>query len=234
VMIKVPATSAGIPAIETLIGDGININATLMFSLQHYDAVAGAYIAGLEQLASRGGNLRRVASVASFFVSRLDTIVDRELEAIGTPEAEALLGKAAIANSKTAYARFQETFRGNRWQALEEQGARVQRPLWASTSTKNPRYPDTMYVDALIGPHTVNTVPPDTLAAFRDHGRVAETLVQGWDEAKASLDRLARLGIDLDAVTQRLQVDGVAAFVQSFESLLASIGEKRHEMLGVR
>jgi len=234
VMIKVPATLAGIPAIETLIGEGININATLMFSLQHYDAVAGAYIAGLERLAGQGGNLRRVASVASFFVSRLDTVVDRELEAIGTPEAQDLLGKAAIANSKMAYARFQEIFGGGGWQALEAQGARVQRPLWASTSTKNPRYPDTLYVDALIGPHTVNTVPPDTLAAFRDHGKVSATLLEGWDEARSTLDRLTQLGINLDAITQGLQVDGVRAFAQSFESLLTSVAEKRQRMVGAR
>lgn len=230
VMVKVPATPAGIPAIETLIGEGINVNATLMFSLQHYDAVAGAYIAGMERLAGSGGNPRRVASVASFFVSRLDTVVDRELEDLGTSAAQALMGKAAIANSKMAYARFQEIFGDHRWRTLEAKGARVQRPLWASTSTKNPRYPDTLYVDALIGPHTVNTVPPDTLAAFREHGRVSAALLEGWDEARATLHRLEQLGIDLDAITQRLQVDGVMAFAQSFESLLSSVAEKRQRM----
>jgi transaldolase/glucose-6-phosphate isomerase len=227
VMIKVPATPAGIPAIEALIGEGININVTLMFSLEHYDAVANAYIAGLEKLAAAGGDLSGVASVASFFVSRVDTSVDRELEARGNKD---LLGKIAIANAKAAYARFLETFSGERWGELAALGARVQRPLWASTSTKNPQYPDTLYVDALIGPHTVNTMPPNTLEAFMERGTVALTLAEDVAGAHEDLARLAELGIDLAAVTQQLQDDGVASFAKSFESLLISIADKRERL----
>ena len=203
VMIKVPATPAGIPAIETLIGEGINVNVTLMFSLAHYDAVAEAYIAGLEKLAAAGGDLSRVASVASFFVSRVDTAVDRALEALESNR-QPPDGKIAIANAKVAYARFREVFSGERWERLAAQGARVQRPLWASTGTKNPLYPDTLYVDALIGPDTVNTVPPATLNAFLDHGTVALTLERGLEEARDQLARLADLGVDLEAITQRI------------------------------
>jgi transaldolase/glucose-6-phosphate isomerase len=228
VMIKVPATAAGIPVIETLIGEGINVNVTLIFSLAHYDAVAEAYIAGLERLAAAGGDLSRVASVASFFVSRVDTVVDRALEEKGKDE---LLGKIAIANARVAYSRFREVFRGERWQRLAADGACVQRPLWASTSVKSPLYPDTMYVEALVGPDTVNTVPPATLTAFMDHGNVALTLESGIDEAREQLARLADLGVDLDAITQELQADGVAAFAASFESLLDSVAEKRRRLL---
>jgi len=231
ILIKVPATPAGIPAIETLIGEGININVTLMFSLAHYEVVAQAYIAGLEKLAAAGGDLSRVASVASVFVSRADTAVDRALEALGTEEALSLRGQIAIANAKVIYARFHEIFSGERWQALAAQGARVQRPLWASTSTKNPRYPDTLYVEALIGPQTVDTVPPATIEAFLDHGTVALTLEVGLEKARAQLNRLADLGIDLEAIMQQLQDDGVAAFAQAFESLLASVGEKCTRLL---
>jgi transaldolase/glucose-6-phosphate isomerase len=229
VMIKVPATPAGIPAIETLIGEGVNINVTLMFSLAHYEAVAAAYIAGLEKLVAAGGDVSRIASVASFFISRVDTAVDQALAEVegGQP----LQGKIAIANAKAAYARFREVFSGERWQRLVEQGARVQRPLWASTSTKNPLYPDTLYVDRLIGPDTVNTLPPATLQAFRDHGTVAPTLEAALDEARAQLDQLANLGIDLAALTQKLQNDGVAAFAKSFDSLMTSIGQKRDQLL---
>ncbi len=228
VMIKVPATPAGIPAIEALIGEGINVNVTLMFSLAHYDAVAEAYIAGLEKLAAEGGDLSKVASVASFFVSRVDTAVDRALEAMGNEE---LLGKIAIANAKAAYARFQETFGGPRWEKLAARGARVQRPLWASTGTKNPLYPDTLYVDALIGPDTVNTVPPATLSAFMDHGTAAPTLEEGVAEAREQLAQLAGLGIDLLAITQKLQDEGVTSFADAFQSLLASVAEKREKLL---
>ncbi|HUW08447.1 MAG TPA: bifunctional transaldolase/phosoglucose isomerase, partial [Anaerolineae bacterium] len=228
VLIKVPATAAGIPATETLISEGINVNVTLMFSLDHYDAVAEAYIAGLERLIAAGGDPSKVASVASFFVSRVDGVVDRALEAIGN---EDLLGTIAIANAKVAYARFQETFSGERWEKLSEQGARVQRPLWASTGTKNPLYSDTLYVDGLIGPDTVNTVPPATLDAFMDHGTVASTLEAGLEEAREQLAQLARLGIDLDGITQELQVAGVASFAKAFESLMAGIGEKRDRLL---
>jgi transaldolase len=228
VMIKVPATPAGIPAIEELIGAGININITLIFSLEHYRAVAKAYIAGLEKLAAAGGDLSSVASVASFFVSRIDTAVDRALDNLQSPDSDpqSLKGKTAIASAKVAYALFEEIFAGERWERLVAQGARVQRPLWASTSTKNPAYPDTLYVDSLIGPHTVNTMPPATIDAFRNHGTVALTLETGVEEARAQLARLGELGIDLEAVTGKLQDDGVTAFAKSFESLLDSIAEK--------
>jgi transaldolase len=226
IMIKVPATPAGIPAIRQLISEGINVNVTLIFSLESYEAVMEAYIAGLE--ANTADDLSRVASVASFFVSRVDAAVDALLAANGNT---ALQGKIAIANAKAAYKRFQEVFAGPRWAALVEKGARVQRPLWASTSTKNPAYPDTMYVDELIGPHTVNTMPPATLVAFNDHGTVAETLTAGLDEALAQLNQLAQVGVDLDAVTQQLQDDGVAAFAKSFESLLASVAQKKEALV---
>jgi transaldolase/glucose-6-phosphate isomerase len=230
IMIKVPATPAGIPAIETLIGQGINVNATLIFSLAHYEAVAQAYMAGLERLAATGpaGALGRVASVASFFVSRIDTAVDRVLEGIGETE---LAGKIAIASARVAYGRFREIFRGKRWERLVAQGARVQRPLWASTSTKNPLYPDTLYVDSLIGPDTVNTIPPDTLEAFLDHGRVSPSLEAGIDEAGRQMGRLSELGIDLDAITEKLQEEGVAAFAKAFDGLMDSIAGKREQLL---
>lgn len=229
VMIKVPATAAGIPAIEALIGEGVNVNATLMFSLDHYDAVAGAYLAGLEKLAAAGGDLSRVASVASFFVSRVDTAVDRQLEKSGV---EDLQGQIAIANAKLTYARFKETFSGERWERLAAQGARVQRPLWASTGAKNPSYSDTLYVDTLIGPHTVNTVPPATLDAFLEHGRVSATLEQDLDQAQERLARLDSLGIDLDAITEELQVVGVEAFAAAFRGLLSSIEKKKAQLQG--
>ena len=194
VMIKVPATPEGMPAIETLIGEGINVNVTLMFSLDHYEAVTEAYITGLERLVKAGGDPSQVASVASFFLSRIDSAVDQALGELGEEE---LQGKIAIASAKVTYARFGEVFGGARWQALAAKGARVQRPLWASTSTKNPDYPDTMYVDSLIGPHTVNTVPPQTLAAYLDHGLVASTLEEGVEEARSQLARLAELGVGL-------------------------------------
>lgn len=228
VMIKVPATPAGIPAIRTLIGEGININVTLMFSLAHYDAVATAYIEGLETLASNGGDLSKVASVASFFVSRVDAEVDSALDAIGNTE---LQGKIAIANAKLAYARFQETFSGARWDTLAEQGSSPQRPLWASTSVKNPSYPDTLYVDTLIGAHTVNTVPPATLDDLLDHGTAADTVGSNVEEAQAQIDKLAELGIDLSQITEDLQTVGVEKFAQSFESLMKSIAEKRERLL---
>jgi transaldolase/glucose-6-phosphate isomerase len=226
VMIKVPATAAGIPAIETLIGEGININVTLMFSLAHFDAVAEAYICGLEKLAANGGDVSRVASVASFFLSRIDSAVDGKLASSGDKRAERLLGKIAIANAKVTYQRFLETFSGARWEGLAAQGARVQRVLWASTSTKNPKYPDTMYVDSLIGPDTVNTLPPATLTAFLDHGTAAVSVTQGLADAETQLTLLAELGVDLDAVTERLQQEGVTKFVQPFRALLDSIAQK--------
>ncbi len=227
IMIKVPATPEGIPAIKKLISEGININITLMFSLDHYDAVAEAYISGLEELVENGGDPAKVSSVASFFVSRVETAVDKALDAIGSPEALALKGKAAIANAKVTYERFKGTFKGSRWQTLAEAGAQVQRPLWASTGTKNPEYSDTVYIDNLIGPHTVNTVPPHTLEAFLDHGVVDETLDIGVIEAELQLNELAKVGVDLSAITEQLQDDGVEAFTKSFESLMDSITKKQ-------
>lgn len=227
VMIKVPATPAGMPAIRALIGGGINVNVTLIFSLGHYEAAAEAYIAGLEDLAAAGGDLSRVASVASFFVSRLDTALDRELEARGGAE---LAGRIAVANARAAYARFREIVAAPRWRKLAAAGGRVQRLLWASTGTKNSLYPDTLYVDELIGPDTVNTLPPDTLNAFEDHGRAAASLTEGVAEAREQLARLATLGIDLEAVTEKLQDDGVAAFAASFASLLDGIAAKREDL----
>jgi len=228
VMIKVPATAAGIPAIAALIGEGINVNVTLIFALENYEAVAEAYLAGLEAFGDNVslGDLTRVASVASFFVSRVDAAVDDAL-----PADSALRGKIAIANAKVAYGRFQQLFSGPRWEKLAECGARVQRPLWASTSAKNPAYSATMYVDGLIGPNTVNTVPPATLTTFQKQGSVAATLERGLAEAQMQLDSLVDLGIDLNAVTQKLQDDGVASFAQSFESLLAGLAEKRERLL---
>ncbi len=224
VMIKVPVTLAGIPAIETLIGEGINVNVTLIFSMDRYAEAAEAYIKGLEALERRGGDLRRVASVASFFVSRVDTAVDRALDEKG---AESLLGKIAVANAKVAYAHFKEIFSGERWDALAEKGAWVQRPLWASTSTKNAAYADTLYVDSLIGPDTVNTVPPATLEAFIDHGTIARTLEHDVEAAEAELHQLSELGIDLSEITDQLLREGVDAFAKSFRTMLASIEGKR-------
>jgi transaldolase/glucose-6-phosphate isomerase len=229
VMIKVPATREGIPAVELLIGEGINVNVTLIFSLTQYEAVAEVYLAGLEKLAAAGGDLSKVGSVASFFISRVDTAVDRALE--GTRDVSGLQGKIAIASAKVAYARFREIFSGERWKSLVHRGARVQRPLWASTGTKNPLYPDTLYVDSLIGADTVNTVPPATLQAFLEHGQVAPTLESGLEDARADLDRLAEMGIDLSAMTEKLQEEGVAAFAESFEVLMAGIAEKREKLL---
>jgi transaldolase len=227
-MIKIPATPAGIPAITQSIAAGININVTLMFSLQHYVDVSHAYIRGLSYRAEKapGGDAPWPVSVASFFVSRVDSAVDPLLEKIGTPEALNLRGKIAIANAKLAYQRFRETFYGESFAALRAQGAFVQRPLWGSTGTKNPAYSDVMYIEQLIGPDTVNTVPPKTLAAFRDHGRVRQTLQEGVDQAEEDIAKLRELGIDLDAITRKLQEDGVAAFAASYDKLLAALKGK--------
>ena len=228
VMIKVPATPEGIIAIETLIGEGININVTLIFSLAQYETVAGAYLAGLEKLAASGGDLSEVASVASFFISRLEGPVDHALARLGRPD---LQGKTAVANAKLAYARFQKLFSGERWQKLANLGARVQRPLWASTGTKNPQYPDTLYVDELIGPNTINTVPPETLNAFLDHGTVAATIQREGEAAREQFAALTRLGIDVANITQKLLEEGVAAFAKSFDTLLGSVVKKREAIL---
>jgi transaldolase len=230
VIIKVPATPAGIPAIEALIGEGIPINVTLIFGLDTYEAVAEAYLAGLEKLSAAGGDLSHVASVASFFISRIDSAVDTALAALNN---EALQGQIAIANAKMAFARSHDIFSGDRWRRLANRGARVQRLLWASTGTKNPTYSDTLYLDELIGQDTVNTVPPATLDAFLDHGTVAAPLGHGLDNARSQLKQLASLGIDLDAITQTLQDEGVAGFAKSFESLMAGVAAKRHQLVGV-
>jgi len=221
-MIKVPATVAGIPAIETLIGLGINVNATLMFSMRDYESVAVAYIKGLGRCPAPA----RVASVASFFVSRVDTAVDLELERLGGA-ALSLLGTAAVANTKLVYRRFGELFHGDAFAPLAASGARVQRPLWASTSTKNPAYSDVKYVEELIGPDTVNTIPLATLEAFRDHGRPRRTVDAGVEEAERAMAQLAACGIDMDAVTDTLQVEGVAAFARAYDSLLAALEARR-------
>lgn len=227
VMIKVPATPEGLPAIEQLTRDGVNVNVTLLFSTDNYQDVADAYISGLEQRAAAGEDVNHVASVASFFVSRVDTAVDEKLAHAGNSD---LQGKIAIANAKIAYTLYQKIFSSERWEKLAQQGARPQRLLWGSTSTKNPAYPDTLYVDELIGPNTVNTAPLDTIEAFIDHGTVAETLTRDVDEARRQLQQLDDLGIDLDQVTAQLQDEGVEKFAKSFRELLAGIEEKCAEM----
>ncbi len=230
VMIKVPATPEGIPAVEALIADGVNVNITLMFSMSHYEAVAEAYIKGLQRCADPA----KVASVASFFVSRVDTAVDKDLEKIGTAEARSVMGKAAIANSRVVYRRFMEIFHGEGFAALKQRGAKVQRPLWASTGTKNPAYSDVLYVENLIGPETVNTLPPDTIDAFRDHGKIpGATARENVADAEATLAAVKSLGVDFDAVTEKLQKDGVAAFAASFDQLMAALDKKRGAMAGI-
>ncbi|MFP3901076.1 MAG: transaldolase [Acidimicrobiia bacterium] len=221
--VKVPATVAGVGAIRTLIAEGHSINVTLIFGLERYEQVIGAYLEGLE---AHGADLSGISSVASFFVSRVDTEVDRRLDAIGTEEARALRGTAAVAQARLAYQVFREHFSGPRWEALAARGARVQRPLWASTSTKNPAYPDTLYVDSLIGPDTVNTMPEGTLAAFGDHGTLSRTLDADPDAAAAALDRLGEAGVDLADVSRVLEEQGVASFAKSFDELTAALESK--------
>jgi transaldolase len=229
-LVKIPGTAAGVPAIQTMIGEGISINVTLLFSISSYEAVAEAYLAGLESAAGAGRDLAPIRSVASVFVSRIDAEVDRRLGEIGTPAALALQGKAAVANAQLAYARFQELFAGPRWDALAAQGALVQRPLWASTSTKNPAFPDTLYVDTLIGPDTVNTLPDATIEAFIDHGTVARTIDADVDGARQVVDRLAEQGIDLEEVGRVLEDEGVAAFSKSFGELLGTLEAKADDL----
>ena len=218
--VKIPGTAEGLPAIEAMTAAGRSINVTLLFSLSRYAEVIEAYLCGLEACK---GDLSSVSGVASFFISRTDTEVDRRLEAIGTPDALALRGKTAVAQGQVAYQLFTEKFSGPRWEALAARGARVQRPLWASTSTKNPAYPDTLYVDQLIGPDTVNTLPDATLEAFTDHGTLARTVDADPDAAQAVLDRVTDVGVDLEAVADRLEDEGVSAFVKSFDDLLESL-----------
>lgn len=237
VFVKIPATSAGVPAIRRMVAEGANINVTLIFSVSRYAEVVDAFLSGLEEHRRAGGDLKEVASVASFFVSRVDGKVDKLLDAAveragGEPERGRLTklrGKAGIANSRLAYQRFLELHSGPRWESLAGDGARVQRCLWASTSTKDPRYADTMYVDELIGPQTVNTMPRSTLEAFLDHGTVARTLDSDVALARSQLDQLAAAGVDLDRVTDELESEGVASFVKSYRELIqvmASAAEK--------
>jgi transaldolase len=231
VLIKVPATPEGLPAIEELIAAGISVNMTLIFAVKVYEHVAEAYIRGLERRSAKGEPIDRIASVASFFVSRIDTAVDRELEKIAKhrPEAATLYGKAAIANAKLAYQSFKHIFGGERFAALKAKSAQVQRPLWASTSTKNPRYNDTLYVDSLVGPDTVNTLPPQTFDAFRDHGSPAATLEADVDQAAKVFADLATLGINFDHVADELTREGVEAFAESFRELLQVIEARRNQ-----
>jgi transaldolase len=236
-MIKIPGTPEGIRAFERATADGININVTLLFSVEGYEQVAAAYLRALEQRAAAGQPIERLASVASFFVSRVDTAVDTLLEEriqAGQRELQDLLGKAAIANARLAYQSFKQHFAGSRWEALVARGAMVQRPLWGSTSTKNPAYRDVLYVEELIGPDTVNTLPPATVQAFRDHGRVALTLEREVDAARDVFRRLAAAGIDLAQVTQQLQQDGVHLFAESYDQLIGAVEAKRSALAGAR
>ncbi|MDF2604266.1 transaldolase [Sphingomonas sp.] len=231
-MIKIPGTPAGVPAIAATIANGINVNVTLLFSQESYQAVALAYVEGLELRVSRGEPIDRIASVASFFISRIDAEIDKKIDALiekggaAADEAKALKGKVAIANAKLAYAWYQDFIASDRWQALAAKGAQPQRLLWASTGTKNPDYPDTLYVDTLIGPDTVNTMPPKTLDAYRERGTAAVTLTQDLDGARKVLADADRLGLDLPGVTERLVEEGVASFSKSFDDLLGSIEAK--------
>jgi len=225
--VKIPATAEGIPAIRTMVSEGCSVNVTLIFSLDRYQDVMEAYIGGLED---HEGDLSGISSVASFFISRTDTEIDRRLEAIGTPEALDLRGLAAVAQGQVAYDLFRRAFSGHRWEALAARGARVQRPLWASTSTKNPSYPDTLYVDALIGPDTVNTLPEITLEAFDDHGTLARTVDADPEGARSTLAAVQAVGVDLDDVSRVLEEEGVGAFVKSFVELLETLGQKADEL----
>ncbi|MBU0719583.1 MAG: transaldolase [Planctomycetes bacterium] len=233
VLIKVPATDEGIPAIETLLAEGINVNVTLIFGLEVYDKVIRAYINGVTQHEAAGRDPARIASVASFFISRVDTLIDRLLAKKKTAGAKVdhLLGRAAIANAKLAYARFAEMFRADgEMKPLFAKGARVQRPVWASTSTKNPDYPETMYVDGLVGPDTVNTLPPQTIQAALDYGRAASVLSRNLPEERRVLEELAGLGIEIKTVTDQLRIDGVAAFATSFDELLDNLVHKQSQL----
>jgi transaldolase len=239
VMIKVPGTAEGAPAVEQLLSEGININITLLFSLENHERVIWSFINGLEARAAAGQPVAGIASVASFFVSRVDTLVDKLLEAkiaqaAGDPARQerlrALLGKVAIANAKLAYARFQAIFGSDQFQKLKAQGASVQRVLWASTSTKNPAYRDVRYMEELIGPDTINTAPLKTIEAFKDHGQVRRSIDEHVDEARAVLAALAEVGIDYNAVTKQLEDEGVDSFAKSYAELIAGVEQKRQQM----
>jgi transaldolase / glucose-6-phosphate isomerase len=231
VMIKIPGTAEGLPAIRQAISEGININVTLLFAQEVYVKVAEAYVAGLEDVAARGGNLKKMAGVASFFISRIDTLIDsmldQKLKSTSDPNQQALLksllGKVAIANGKLTYQRYQKIFSGPKWEKLAAKGAQTQRVLWASTSTKNPNYRDVMYVEELIGPDTVDTMPPATIDAFREHGRVRPSLTEDIPGAQKTMDDLAKAGISMKEVTDKLTVDGVKLFSDAFDKLLAAV-----------
>jgi len=231
VMIKVPGTAEGIPAFQQLISEGININVTLLFSQEVYKQVAEAYIAGLEQLAARGGDVSKMASVASFFISRIDNSIDaivaERLKASKDPreqeQLKSLLGKVAVANGKETYVLYQKIFSGDRWKALATKGAQTQRVLWASTSTKNPHYSDVLYVQELIGPDTVNTIPPATFNAFRDHGHPRASLTENVEDANRTMQTAAKLGISMKEVTDKLTDDGVRLFAEAFDKLLQAV-----------
>jgi transaldolase len=225
-MIKIPATQQGLPAIREMIAEGRNVNVTLIFSLSRYQDVMDAYIEGLEQRMASGSPVTNIASVASFFISRVDNEIDKRLDQLGTPGALALRGTAAVNQARLAYAAFQKTFSGPRWDALATAGASVQRPLWASTSTKNPAYPDTMYVDQLIGPDTVNTLPDATLEAFADHGTIGRTIDQNIGISKRQWAELAMNAIDVDEIAAQLEAEGVASFIKSFDELIGVLEDK--------
>ncbi|HQQ76201.1 MAG TPA: transaldolase [Thermoanaerobaculia bacterium] len=243
VFIKVPATPEGVPAIRRLIGEGISVNVTLMFNRRHYRDVALAYLGGLEDLAAKGGDLSRVHSVASFFVSRVDTLIDRRLDekaaaasGAGKAHLESLRGRAGLANSKVVYQDFRDIFGAERFTSLRGKGARLQRPLWASTGTKNPAYSDLLYVENLVGPDTVNTMPEKTLDALLDHGSAtpSDTVLEGVAESRTVLSELAGIGIDVEAVGEELQKDGVVLFEKSYDQLLGTIEQRRQAAAGVK
>ncbi|MFL6265615.1 MAG: transaldolase family protein, partial [Actinomycetes bacterium] len=229
-LVKIPATGEGVPAIQAMTAEGRSINITLIFSLARYAEVIDAYLTGLETFAERGGDLTSVHSVASFFVSRVDTEVDRRLGAIASSDALSLRGQAAVAQAKLAYRLFGDRFAGQRWERLAARGAQVQRPLWASTSTKSPASPDTLYVDGLIGPDTVTTLPEATIAAFEDHGTLARSITSGVGDAEAVMDRLAEVGVDMDDVGRTLEDQGVASFHQSFTHVLEALESKARQL----
>jgi transaldolase len=229
-LVKIPATTQGVAAIRAMIGEGRSINVTLIFSLARYGEVLEAYLSGLEALAAHGGDLSSVRSVASFFVSRVDTEVDRRLEVLGSDDALALRGRAAVAQARLAYRLFRAAHSGERWERLAALGARVQRPLWASTSTKNPGYPDTLYVDSLIGPHTVNTLPEKTMEAFEDHGTLARTIDAGTAAADDVLRELATVGVDMDDVGHTLEDQGIATFAASFDHVVGTLARKAPDL----
>ena len=240
-MVKIPGTVEGIPVIEEMLAEGININITLLFSIDAYRNVAGAYVRALESRNARGQAVDGIASVASFFISRVDTLVDKLLDgkldgadAATRDRIDSLKGKIAVDNARLAYAAFEEIFSGERWETLAAAGAQPQRPLWASTGTKNPAYPDTLYVDTLIGPHTVNTMPRPTINSFLDHGTVARTIDAGIAASRTRIAELTSVGIDIDAVTRQLEEEGIASFIKSFETLLAGVEQKRAALASPR